>query len=196
MVLAIVHPKRLLLVGGKLMAVEFPDEILGAASAPRSASGVAYEQPHRLVGPPHPELHEIRALPYAGMHTVALTERAFIFPALEIGRGINLHLLSCSQYQVPLPGIRIPKSLRVAEISYFSGYHRIERRLGEGFPVIGRESGRLGLILSGGCVESNDGTGTVARSIGIVNHAGAAEDRSKGIRLDRGRKGLPMDQVP
>ena len=127
-VFTIVHPlgDLGLRLTSKLMAIELAYKVLCCVSAKRSSwVNVAHQHPLLLTSTTNWQLHHIGAFPNATMVAILATKAAFKGPLLQVGRRIELHLLTGSKNHNPLLSWFMPENLWVAEIWNIAGYHRV-----------------------------------------------------------------------
>ena len=176
MVFAIVHPfcNLGLALTGKLASVKVAYKVLcGRAAEGAARVDVAYQHPLFFVGAAHGQLHQVGALPYTSVAAISLTKRTFILPCLEVGRRVDLHLLSSSQDEAPLAQLLVPEHVGVAEVGHIARDNGVALIYLKRFAVVGAVGQALCLVLASRCIHGHDGTSAKTRCVVLVYHGRA-----------------------
>ena len=197
MILAVIHPfgqgRRFI---HELFPIERTYEILGSGAAKRTAGiDITDQDPLLQFRTLHRKLDQVRAFPNARMRSLSFPEAALIRPVLQIGRRIELHLLPYGEHHDPFIGFLMPEDFRVAEITLRRSKDRIPVIFLERPAVVQAIGHTLHLPVAGRGIESHDSASAKTGGIILIHHTATAEDRTQGIRGDRHRLMLPMNQV-
>ena len=175
------------------MPVKLTRKVLcGIATKRSSGIDIADKNPFFTVGAAYRELHQVRTFPHTIVASISLPEATFIRPCFQIGRSINLHLLSGSQNHHPSTRLCMPKYVRISKIGNIGSDNRVARILLKGTPVINTVSHTLGLTGTGRGIKGHNSAFSEACCIVHVYHTTAAKDGAQCIWYERFTFKRPM----
>ena len=178
------------------MTIEVSDEILGSRTSERTTRvDVAHQHPLLLTSTTDRQAEQVRTLPDATMITIFGSKATLHRPLLQIGRRINLHLLTNSQQHDPALSLSMPEQMRIAEIRYRSYQHGVTTIFLKCLSTICRIGHRLCLSLTCRCIIGNDGTFAKTGGVLLIYYARTAEDCTQSVSFYSRWLSIPVNQV-
>lgn len=145
------------------------------------------------------QLHKVGTLKLVGLGTVALAKLAQVLPVLQVGGGVEAHVLVGRHYHNPLLGGLVPEHLGVAEVlqPVKGGQNGVVLIFGKGAAVVGAVGHALNLavLVAGRGIEGNDGILAVSGRVVLVHHRAAREDVAHRVARNGRLEVLPVYEV-
>ncbi|CDF21156.1 unknown [Prevotella sp. CAG:617] len=203
MVLAVVEPlgNGGSVVAAERLAVKIAHKIFRGATA-KEATGIDVDNHDPLHAAPvavDGQLHKVGTLKLVGLGTVALAKLAQVLPVLQVGGGVEAHVLVGRHNHNPLLGGLVPEHLGVAEVlqPVKGGQNGVVLIFGKGAAVVGAVGHALNLavLVAGRGIEGNDGILAVAGRVVLVHHRAAREDVAHRVARNGRLEVLPVYEV-